>query len=88
MPLYVVIEIQGGVPSEVTAFTDPAAASRHALELARGLDLLRKPRDWDPQDGDWQGEEGSTRSWLHHWYSDEHDVVVAECSVRQSLAPA
>jgi len=81
MKVFVVLEMQGGVPTEVTTYDDAQAARKRGLELAESLEILVKPWDWPDSNGEWHPEVGATRSWQHHWYSDEHDVVVAECEV-------
>ena len=81
MQLFVVIEMQGGVAMEIAVYKDAEVARRRGLDAARDLDILDRPWDWDAGDGEWQPELGSTRSWRHHWYSDENDVVLAACQV-------
>ncbi len=82
MKVYSVLAIFGGVPTIVESFRDRYAARRRALELATEYELLSKPMDWQKSEGRWDARQGSRRFWEHHWYSDEHDVVVEECVLR------
>lgn len=81
MKVYTVLAIFGGVPTTVESFSDPGSAQRRGLELADECGLLAQPQDWEKEDGKWDTELGSRRVWQHHWYSHEHDVLVAECDV-------
>jgi hypothetical protein len=81
MQVFTVVEVWGGVTQGIEAFAEYGTAKAGALELARELDLLNQPPDWQLRDGAWDPERGSTRYWKHHWYDDERDVVVAECAV-------
>jgi hypothetical protein len=81
MKVYTVVEVLGGVTQNVEAFAKYGTAKAIGLKLAEELDLLASPPDWQTTDGIWYAEKGSTRYWRHHWYDDERDVVVAECSV-------
>lgn len=82
MKVYAVLAIYQGVPDTIEAYIDYEPARRRALELASEVDLLSKPPDWGQADGEWDPQGGCSRTWPHHWWNDEHDVVVAECDVR------
>ena len=87
MKVYAVFGIYGGIPTDMEVFVDREAARRRGRELAKEYDVLEAPWDWTADDGRWTPEAGATRSWMHHWYNDERDVVVATCELQQELSP-
>ena len=88
MKVYTVLAIYQGIPDTIETYTEVGPARKRGRELASQLDVLSRPFDWGRAEGRWNPQRGSTRSWQHHWYNDEHDVVVAECDLREAEASA
>jgi hypothetical protein len=88
MKVYTVLAIYQGVPDTIETYTEIGLARTRGRELASQLDIMSRPPGWERSEGRWNPQRGSTRAWRHHWYNDEHDVVVAECDLREVPASA